>query len=435
MEAMSMASETACPGENVDAGDIDAALAALVGGDDPAGWPAPGVAFAVMRGGAVVYAGAAGCAQLGDQGAGGACRAPMTPSTMFRAASVSKMATAFAALSLARDGLLDLDADVSGYYGFAVRNPAHPDAPITLRHLLSHVAGVRDPEEYWVAAPAPFRPLIEGDAGMYAAADGPPGARFVYSNLNYGVAAGAMEIAAGRRFDRIAAERVFGPLGLGAGFNWSGASDEARRRGATLYRLVDGAWTAQVDGPAMLRQTGPYFLAQPGLDRDAYLERYAPGDNPTLFSPQGGMRADVLDLARLASALAPGAPFAAAAAPLWRYDQDTDNGDTQGGMFMQYGLGTQTVEVDGRRLVGHSGEAYGLLSGAWLFDRETAPGDAPRSADNAPTSFAYAVTGTPAGALDNGAGAFTPPERRLIALGARIAARCAGEGAAAPRRR
>lgn len=428
------AQTSACPAGAFDPAAIDAALTAFIetGRDaktdaargesrDEGLWPTPAVALAVLRGDEVLVAGAAGCAQLEAAGRReqSACREPMTVSTLFRAASVSKMATAFAALSLARDGLLDLDADVSDYYGYRLRNPAYPAAAISLRQILSHVAGVRDPDAYWAVAPKAFRPLIEGNPAIFSAGDGPPGAYFVYSNLNYGIAAGAMEIAAGRRFDLLAAERVLAPLGLEAGFNWSGVPADRRRKGATLYRLVDGQWTAQVDDAPMLRAAGPTFLARDGLDRAAYLDAYAPGDNPTLFSPQGGLRANVTDLARLAAALAPGAPFAAAGEPLWAHDPDADNGKTEGGMFTRYGLGTQTVEAGGRTLVGHSGEAYGLLSGAWLLHDE-----APRGEGAAPVSFAYAVTGTPAGALDGGTLAFTPPERRLIDL-ALQAARCA----------
>ena len=50
---------------------------------------------------------------------------------------------------LVEDGVLDLDADVSPLLGWPLRNPAFPDAPITLRLLLSHRAGLTDAAGYY----------------------------------------------------------------------------------------------------------------------------------------------------------------------------------------------------------------------------------------------------------------------------------------------
>lgn len=394
---------------------VDAALAGIVrGGSDAAGGvgPAPAATLVVIRDGEAIYEGAAGCARFDDAGD---CTAPMTPATKFRAASVSKMATAFAALSLAQEGAVDLDTDISEYYGFSLRNPSYPSAPITLRQLLAHVSTVRDPEAYWVAAPGLFRPLIENNGDVFASADGAPGAYFSYANLNYGVAAGVLEIASGVRFDVLASSRVLEPLGLDAGFNWSGAPAAARANGATLYRLVDDQWTAQADSDDMLNSREPAILAEDGLDRDAYLERYRPGDNPTLFSPQGGLRANAGDLARLAAALAPGGLFENAGEPLWTYDPSAPNGDTGNGFYLGYGLGTQVVDVKDRRLVGHAGEAYGLLSGAWLLEGAS------------PVAFAYAVTGTPPQSEQSADTAFSRTEQRFIELALTVATRCAGD--------
>lgn len=61
--------------------------------------------------------------------------------------------------------------------------------------------------------------------------------------------------------------------------------------------------------------------------------------------------------------------------PAWRFDGA--NGETQNGFMCSYGLATQTLATpvagcrddpfgDGRRRVGHAGDAYGLKSGLWL---------------------------------------------------------------------
>src|SRR5690606_39055883 len=55
-----------------------------------------------------------------------------------RIASISKLVVAIGVMRLVEAGTLDLDADVSGYLGWPLRDPAFPDVPITLRLLLSH---------------------------------------------------------------------------------------------------------------------------------------------------------------------------------------------------------------------------------------------------------------------------------------------------------
>ena len=67
---------------------------------------------------------------------------PVTESTCFRIASVSKLVMSFAALSLAESSLLDLDRDISDDLGYAVRSPFAPEIPVTMRMLLTHTAGL-----------------------------------------------------------------------------------------------------------------------------------------------------------------------------------------------------------------------------------------------------------------------------------------------------
>ena len=61
---------------------------------------------------------------------------------MYALGSVAKTFVATAALQLAERGTIGLDDDVNGYLDFAVRNPAYPDTPVTIRLLLAHRAGM-----------------------------------------------------------------------------------------------------------------------------------------------------------------------------------------------------------------------------------------------------------------------------------------------------
>ncbi|MEO1242851.1 MAG: serine hydrolase [Pseudomonadota bacterium] len=394
------------------------ALESAVAGD--AASPAlAGVAVAVAVGDELVYEGAAGCALFDDKTAR-RCDREMKPETKLRVASVSKMALSFALHDMADDGLIDLDRDVSDYLGWTLRNPHFPDRAITARQLLSHTSSIRDPEAYWVAAPGRFRTLFEGEASPFAVADHEtdtgPGAFFTYANLNYGVLATVMEEAGGERFDLIMRERLFDPQELDIGFNWSGVSRKARRRGASLYRIEDGGWAAQVDSVEMLSARDPVFLKSDGLDADEYLGSYAPGDNATLFSPQGGLRASVIDLVSLLSVLREDDALDDAE---WRYAPMEPNGDTQERFFEAFGRGVQIVKgneafATDLTLVGHSGEAYGLHSGAWLIRADRAAG---RDED---IRLAFAITGAMDEISKGAHPTFNAAEEKLmrLALGA-----------------
>lgn len=336
--------------------------------------PAAGLALSI--GGKVEFACAMGLAQ----GAGGeAPPVDFQPDTPMRVASVSKMATALATHRLAATGLVDPTADIRGLFTPPLGFPAWPDSPITLIHLLSHTSGLRDPDVYWMASPGKTEALFTAE--MWRAPDwGPPGEGFTYSNLGYGLAGAVLEKLTGIRFDQIAAQTVLAPLGLDAGFNWSGVSVARRRRGASLYSREDGAsWAVQADGQAVLSGQRPAILLQEGFRE----EDYVAGSNGTLFSPQGGLRASLLDMLALVRASALDERMAQ---PVWRHDPLHPNGDDDAGYFRSYTAGCQvhppfTSPIPGVGLIGHHGEAYGLFSAAFHVP-------------DADAQIAFAVTGT-----------------------------------------
>ena len=286
----------------------------------------------------------------------GGQRVEFGPQTHFRVASISKLAVAATARALAAAGVLDLDGDVADLLPGGLRHPAFPAAPITLTHLLAHLSGIVDPPEYWVAAGGTVADLLGPDLFDPAAE---PGRFFRYSNLNYGLAATAMERAAGERFDRLAARHALAPIGVSGGFNWSGVGAPARERASPLYRGGPCAWEAQVDGE--LPADGPTYL---GREDGAGLSDYIPGTNGTLFSPQGGLRTSFAGLMAMGRAWL----MDASTDPLW--DAARDPGDTAGGHFVAFGPGhyiypPERSPVPGVRLVGHVGEAYGFYGGLW----------------------------------------------------------------------
>src|SRR5579859_721599 len=92
----------------------------------------PGCSLEVIRDGAPIYSKGYGLASL-ELGV------PLSPSSVFYLASVSKQFTAASVVLAAEQGLLSLDDDVHKYV------PELPDYghPITLRQMLHHTSGFR----------------------------------------------------------------------------------------------------------------------------------------------------------------------------------------------------------------------------------------------------------------------------------------------------
>ncbi len=291
-----------------------------------------------------------------------------------RVASVSKLVVALGVMRLVDGGTLNLDRDVSDYLGWRLRNPAFPNVPITLRLLLSHQSSITDNIDYVI----PLGGTVQASVADPKAWDGahPPGTYFRYANLNFPIIASVMEAATRERFDVLMARLVLRPLKLDACFNWTTCSDASVTRAVVL---TDGAGAVRRD---RLDGKRPACPTVPAADSSCDLSAYKPGINGGLFSPQGGLRISARGLATIGQMLLrrgrgffKPASFKAMSTPLWRYNGA--NGDTEGGFWCSYGLAVQTLASraagckdnlfgDGRRRIGHPGEAYGLRSGLWI---------------------------------------------------------------------
>jgi len=325
-----------------------------------------------------------------------------------RIASISKLIMALATLRLVDEGTIDLDADVSDYLGFTVRSPNFPDVPVTLAQLLSHRAGLRDRAGYIIPLGESLREKLADPEAWYA--DAPPGeAPFEYANLGSPVVATALEAVTGERYDALLERTVFAPLGVDACINWIGCSDEMVARAVALYRHTD---EPARDYPGDL----PPDCSIPVAEGVACsLDDYVPGTNASVFSPQGGVRIGMVDLARIGQALmlADNESFLKAET-LGRLGKSVITGINPGqDFFCSYGLGLQLINMPRRECldqlfggeamyIGHSGEAYGLQSGLWF-------------AANAKRGFVYFRTQAPPPAGGEDTGGFTQGEKDLIA--------------------
>ncbi|MBS0583630.1 MAG: beta-lactamase family protein [Proteobacteria bacterium] len=320
----------------------------------------------------------------------------ITANDPVRVASISKLVTTLGVMRLVEAGKLELDADVSRYLGWSLRNPAYPHVPITLRMLISHRSSLTDAAGYWQT---PLDGRLRDTLDNPHAWDGEhaPGTYFRYTNLNFPVVAQAMERVSGERFDRLMQRLVLKPLGTGACFGWDTCDEASVAHAVVQY---DGDGKAVMDDNHGRRPNCP---VRPARNGSCDLSRYRPGENGALFGPQGGLRISGVDLARVgmmllgegtldlngARLLTPGS-VRAMATPLWQYDGrngltfEEDGDDHQQGFFCRWGMGMQILAThaegcrddpfgDGVARVGHAGSAYGVQAGIWL-DREHGSG-------------------------------------------------------------
>lgn len=328
-----------------------------------------------------------------------------------RIASISKLIMALTALRLADEGKVDLTRDVADYLGWKLRSPYHPNAPVTLTDLLSHRAGLSDKAGYSIPLGESLEAKLSDPAAWREV--GPPGeAAFEYANLGSPIVATALEAASGERYDLLVERLVFTPLGVKACFNWIGCGPDMEARAVTLYRHTG---EVAADGTDRLPPACTIPVAQ---GQACNLDAYAPGTNASIFSPQGGVRIGMMDLAKIGRALfglqygdedgflSPGT----AQLMMWSLARGTTEDET---FFCTYGMHLQFIEQPGRSCsddklftdgiprIGHSGEAYGLQSGLWVDPKSDA-------------GFAYFLTeaAPPPGGEDTGG--FTPREKALI---------------------
>ncbi|MCE2967573.1 MAG: serine hydrolase domain-containing protein [Phycisphaerales bacterium] len=170
---------------------------------------------------------------------------PITSSTIFELASISKPFAAIAVLQLVSEGKLSLDEAIekplSRILAPANAEPPGPASGITIRHLLSHTSG-RDNDSKMPPYLAEDRDQVVRDF-MDSASIAPPGERFSYNNHAYIVLAAIIEEVSGQPFEQRIKSSIFDPAGMkSTGFL---GDDRLRPRAASRipgHTQVDHPW-------------------------------------------------------------------------------------------------------------------------------------------------------------------------------------------------
>jgi methyl acetate hydrolase len=212
----------------------------------------PGVVAVAAGADGVLYEGAAGKRSA-------AADDPITPDTMMRIASMTKMVTTTAALQLLERGSLRLDAPVKEYRpefgdlpvltGFDGHTPQlrAPSVDATVRQLITHTAGFG----YWFwNADIDHYEQVTGTANVLpgtidvftAPLLSDPGTRFEYG-INIDWLGRVVEAVSGQTLDVYFQENITGPLGM---TNTTARMTPEQRANSTPVHVrgEDGAWVA-----------------------------------------------------------------------------------------------------------------------------------------------------------------------------------------------
>ena len=301
----------------------------------------PGMSIAIANPDGVLHADAVGHADLAEG-------RRSTVDDQYLWFSMTKIATATAAVRLQADGLLDLDAPIGTYLPDyrAHHQHGHP----TTRQLLSHTAGLGSPLPIrWVRPEGGTEDpaLLDRVIAKHGTPTKAVGARAAYSNIGYLLAARVLEAATGRPVQYCIAEAVLKPLAM------SSTAFEYRDKAP---RAIGYARIPRVTVP-LLRRALPHGIVGPRVA------------GQTAFQPflvegagYGGLVGSVTDAAKLAAAHAAGRSDAH---PLLSGDDIHEMRTiTATGKRFDHGIGWFRKPADARRTPSFV-EHYGTGAGFW----------------------------------------------------------------------
>jgi CubicO group peptidase (beta-lactamase class C family) len=199
----------------------------------------PGCAVGVAQNGTTVFRGGYGLADLER-------RVAITPDTVFESGSVAKQFTAAAVMLLAKEGKLSLD-DAMRKHLAELRDYG---APLTIRHVLSHISGLREwrPLATFSGMPEGTRVYSNPDLLEYAALQQAlnfdPGTAYSYSNTGYNAIPILVgRVLPGRTFESYTEDVIFKPLGM-TRTKWRNDFRAVVPNRALAYAKGRGGWSS-----------------------------------------------------------------------------------------------------------------------------------------------------------------------------------------------
>jgi len=305
--------------------------------------PVMGLSVAVIKNNKIIYTQSFGLKDAETN-------TPLSNENIFRIASISKSFSATAIMQLVEAKKLSLDQDVSELIGFKVRNPKFPETVITLRLMLSHLSSINDSQGYFSLDS--INPA-KSDNWNKCYNNYEPGKGYVYCNLNFNIIGTIIEKVSGERFDTYIQNHILKPLQLYGGYYVNGLD---KSKFATIYEYQPDAAKFVVSPNAYAPKT-------------TEVAAYQMGYSAPIFSPTGGMKISAQDLAT----------YMMMHANYGKYNgvrliskKSSKLMQTAVSDVARYGFALETPGsiIDGEKMIGHTGSAYGLFSAMFFNPQE-----------------------------------------------------------------
>ena len=288
----------------------------------------PGLALAIVKGDQIVYL--KGYGQADQSGR------PVTPQTPFLIGSVTKSMTALAVMQLVEAGKVELDAPVQRYIPWFRDADPRSSAQITVRMLVNQTSGLPQAPTMvtwrWPDQPDAIERHVRLIATMKPVF--PPGQSFGYSNANFATLGMILQVVSGQSYEEFIQQHVFAPLDMRNSYV---SQDEAMQHGmSTGYRWILG-FPVPVTLPFNRANLPAGFAIASAEDMAHYLLAQVNGGryrDRSVLSPQG---------MELMQAEPPSGT---------------------------YGMGWESVRIDGHRLINHDGATGNYQSSVFIDPQE-----------------------------------------------------------------
>jgi CubicO group peptidase (beta-lactamase class C family) len=194
----------------------------------------PSISVAVSKSGRIVWEKSVGFANIENA-------IEATPTTAYSLASISKPITATGLMILVERGLVDLSRPANDYLGESkLYSYTEDPSQATVLRVLNHTSGMVTHWHFFYADDPYPRPSMDDTIRRYGVLIWPPGSRFMYSNLGYGILDTIIERVSGRSYPEFLSREVFEPLGMqdSAVFLEPGPEDRVARRYMGKEKLI-----------------------------------------------------------------------------------------------------------------------------------------------------------------------------------------------------
>jgi CubicO group peptidase (beta-lactamase class C family) len=295
----------------------------------------------------------------------------LTPRHAIRIASISKLITSIIVLKTLENYPHLWNQSITKLLGVPFANPNFPEHSITIKDLLSHTTGFypyyEPTNEFFKESLSSnnlnIREILTENGQYYRDFfwnnTSPPKTKYEYSGFNYLVLATILEKITEKRFDQLVEEIIIKPLELKNSHLPTTFPSEKTNYALGYYYKNDNVFISLNDNLLSIRNNAG---------------QYAPGINPSIHIPQAGFRSSINDLTKIMLMLLNEGIYNNKLILNKNSISILETPFFEKGIIARsLGAEINKTFLDNTLLIGHSGNAYGILT-HFFYNRETGTG-------------------------------------------------------------